>query len=124
MKLKKSEQEVVNTFVRKYADKGFKLKPDIVFSASLDHDKTLCAVCLLLRHIIRTPFYTEFRMKGGLRPDVVAPLHSHKFIEILHSESFFDWEKVKGAKYAKLGISKDEIIFIQTDVPVRPSMLR
>jgi hypothetical protein len=119
MKLSKKEQEQINTLVRKYADKGFKLKPEIVLSASLDHDKFLCAVCLLLRHYIKTPFYTEFKMQGGLRPDVFAPLHTKKFIEILHSESFFDWEKMKGEKYKKLGIDKKDILFIKPDKPVK-----
>ena len=118
MKLKKREQETVNNLLRNYADKSYRLNASISLSASFEHDKKLCEVCLFLRHHARTPFYTELRLKGGLRPDVFAPLHVKKFIEILHSESFFDWEKIKGAKYKRLGISKEDIIFIRTDEKV------
>ena len=124
MKLKPSEQKKVNDFVRKYANSMSKLNSNIVLSASIEHDKTLCAVGLILRHYIKTPFYSEFKMKNGLRPDLVAPLHVKKFIEVLHSESFFDWEKIKGKKYAELGISKDDIIFIKTDKSVSVSDLQ
>jgi hypothetical protein len=123
MKLSSKDQKQVNDFLRKYANKSYKLKPQISLSASIEHDKTLCAVCLVLRHYIKTPFYTECILSNGLRPDVIAPLHVKKFIEILHSEGLFDWEKIKGKKYKELGISKDDIIFIRTDETVNARKL-
>ena len=101
MKLKPSEQTVINDFMREYVDKSYNVPMNAVRLSSEHtdaHRRTIFEVCnTLLSHNI--PFYTEVRLKCGCIPDIVCPTHVVPFIEVLSSETPIMFEELKLPKY-------------------------
>ena len=124
MKLNLKTVKEINNFIRTYAEPGYKKELGTIrlsgfienklTTKSLKHNRTLSNICLFLFHY-GIPFITEFKMKGGLRPDIVAPTHIKKVIEVLHTETIESFREKKLPKYLKLGIQEKDIIFIRTD---------
>ncbi len=109
----------INDFIRDYAEVGFKRELGTIKLPEnnksnrdlLSHNLKLCEVCCHLKKL-GIPFITEFKMKGGLRPDIVCPTHVKKIIEILHTETMESFREKKLPKYPEE--LKNEFIFIKT----------
>lgn len=51
-----------------------------------EHNMQVAKACIILLEN-GVPFYTEVRLKCGLRPDILCPSHVKQIIEVLHSET-------------------------------------
>lgn len=110
---KMKDQELINTFVKKNAEQGFKRDVNVIKLSkanTYEHNFQVCKICCkLLKE--RIPFYTEFRMKTGVRPDIVTPTMPVKFIEVLHTETEKEFSDKKLFKYPP----GDNILIIDSD---------
>ena len=89
-----------DTFIRKYADQAYKIDLNCIKPSAentYEHNMRICEICVHLT-IAKIPFYTELRLKCGLRPDIVVPTHIKPIIEVLHSETEKDFMKRKFGK--------------------------
>lgn len=110
-------------FQDRYFEPGYKnTLNDIRLSKAntFAHNLRVSAICcyLLSQEI---PYYTEVKLKCGLRCDIVCPTHIIKIIEVLHTETP---EKFRKLKLGKLPIElKDEVILISTKEKFNPKSI-
>ena len=101
MKLKASDQRIINEFTRNYVNSSYKMPLNAV-RLSADHTdahrRTIFEVCNALL-VAGIPFYTEVRLNCGCIPDVVCPTHVIPFIEVLSSETPQMFEDFKLHRY-------------------------
>ena len=101
MNTKQNKQ--IRDFFRQYVNPRFKTDLNVVKLSkanTLQHNiKLACVCCVLLKNNV--PFYTEVRLKNGLRPDIVCPTLSSPILEVLHTETEEDFKKNKSEIYAK-----------------------
>ena len=95
-----SDQQKINSFIRNYAANGYKRdinKINLSSDNTFEHNLRVCEVCC---HLLKLgiPFFTEMRLKCGLRPDICVPTHIRKIIEILHTETVTDFDALKRRK--------------------------
>ena len=108
----------IREFGDRYFEPGFKNTLNEIRLSKANHIKhnfRLCSVCCLLINM-EIPFYTEVRLKCGLRVDIVCPSHTVKCIEILHSETPEKFRKLKLSKIPKE--LRNEFVLISTDKPI------
>lgn len=117
----KAEWEAIRDFFREHVESGFTNPLNGIRLSkgnTREHNMRVCEICLtLLEQGI--PFYTEVKLKCGLRPDIVTPTHVVKCIEVLHTETETDFIEKKFIKVPES--LKGEILLIKTTNQFNPS---
>ena len=109
-----NDTEKINTFFRNYVDPCYKNDMNVIRLSkgnTPQHNLRVCEICcwLLASNI---PFYTEVKLKSGVRPDIICPTHIKPIIEVFHTEDEKDFVVHKEPKYPKE--LRTEIIFNRT----------
>jgi len=85
----KDEWEKIRNFFRDHVDHNFNNPQNSIRLSranSHEHNLRVAEVCIALLEA-NIPFYTEVKLKCGLRPDIVCPTHVVKCIEVTHTET-------------------------------------
>lgn len=111
--IKHQEEKRIRVFFRDYVDESFKNPRNVIrlSKGQPEHNKRVCEICCLLleKGIV---FYTEVRLKAGVRPDILCPGHILPIIEVFHTEDEKEFNLRKKPKYPYELLS--EIIFNRT----------
>ena len=122
MKLPSSDQKIVNDFFREHVERAYKNPMNSVrlnVDHTNDHRVRIFEICNVLIDK-KIPFWTEVRLKNGCIPDIVAPTHVVRFIEVLGTESPDDFLQNKFHKYESHGFSKKDFLLIDASGEFAP----
>jgi len=117
MKLPSSDQKIVNDFFREHVERAYKNPMNSVrlnVDHTNDHRVRIFEICNVLIDN-KIPFWTEVRLKNGCIPDIVAPTHVVRFIEVLGTETPEDFLRNKFHKYESFGFSKKDFLLIDAN---------
>lgn len=122
MKLPSSDQKIVNDFFREHVERAYKNPMNSVrlnVDHTNDHRVRIFEICNVLIDK-KIPFWTEVRLKNGCIPDIVAPTHVVRFIEVLGTESPDDFLQNKFHKYESSGFSRKDFLLIDANGEFAP----
>lgn len=116
-------ERIIRDFFRRYVDTHFKNPRDTIrlSSGNTDaHNMRVCEVCVVLLKN-KIPFYTEVKLKCGLRPDIVCPTHVKQIIEVMATETLKSYQESKLPKLPEE--LEDEVLVIEAHKPFEPKMI-
>ncbi len=125
MKLSSSDQKTVNDFFREHIDRSYKTPMNCIrmnVDHTSDHRVRIFEICNLLIDS-KIPFWTEVRMKNGCIPDILAPTHITRFIEVLGTETPEDFFSKKFHKYESCGFGEKDFLLIDAKVELQAEEL-